>query len=92
MSLYSILTILTVRSPAGVLTAASLPTRLPRIALALARDEEVDTGVRVRAAEVLGRFADARVLPDLERIAQKDKARDVHRAARRAIKKIRRRA
>ncbi len=72
--------------------AACLPTRLLRIALALARDGKVDTGVRVRAAEALGWFANARVLPDLEYIAREDKDGMVRHTAREAIEQIRRRA
>ena len=59
--------------------------------LALVHDEQVEAWVRVRAAEALGRLGDARVLPDLERIAGEDKSKWVCRAARRAIKWIRRR-
>ena len=43
------------------------------------------------SAPSLGRFADARVLPDLERIAQEDEDGDVRRAVQRAIEQIRQR-
>jgi HEAT repeat protein len=59
--------------------------------LVLARDEKVRVSVRERAAKALGQFADARVLPDLERIAQEDKDEVVREAAREAIVRIRRR-
>jgi len=80
------------------------------ILLALARDEKVNSLVRLAAAEALGHLgqveeavsillalgkcADARVLPDLERIAQEnvDEDEDVRRAAQEAIKQIRQRS
>jgi len=51
----------------------------------------VGRNVRERAAEALGKWADARVLPELERIAWEDKSEAVRRAAQRAVKRIRRR-
>lgn len=61
------------------------------VLVALTRDEQVDASVRQYAAAALGWFADARVLPDLKRIARKDEDRYVRRAARQAIKRIRQR-
>jgi HEAT repeat protein/energy-coupling factor transporter ATP-binding protein EcfA2 len=59
--------------------------------LALARDERVDWSVRVRAAEELREFADARILPTLEQIAQADNSKSVRLAAQRIIDQIRQR-
>jgi len=61
------------------------------ILLALTGDEKVDELVREGAAAALGQFADARVLPALERIAQEDKSEQVRYAAQRAIEQIRQR-
>ncbi len=60
------------------------------ILLELACDERVHEDVRIQAIKVMGRFVDARVLPDLERMAQEDS--EVRHAAQRAIEQIRRRA
>jgi hypothetical protein len=59
--------------------------------LALARDESVDTLVRVVAAQELATFGDARLLPDLECIAQQDADEDVRQAVLVAVERIRQR-
>jgi HEAT repeat protein len=47
--------------------------------------------VRRRAAEALGEIGDERALPELERVAKKDKDSDVRMAAREAMERIRQR-
>jgi len=59
--------------------------------LALAHDEKVNEIARVSATAALGQFADGRVLPTLEQMAQEDKSERVRRAAQRAIEQIRQR-
>jgi HEAT repeat protein len=55
-------------------------------------DEVVNWEVQWDAFAALGQFADARVMPDLERIAQEDKDINVRWAAQQAIDQIRQRA
>jgi hypothetical protein len=60
--------------------------------LMLARDETVDSGLRMVAAFFLGKYGgDSRLLPDLERIAREDVDEDVRQAAWAAVEQIRQR-
>jgi thioredoxin-like negative regulator of GroEL len=70
--------------------AAEVLSELGRadVLLALASDEKVDTWMRECTIMVLGWSANARVLLDLERIAQADKDEDVRWAAQEAIEHI----
>ncbi|MBZ0159074.1 MAG: hypothetical protein K8G79_02850 [bacterium] len=54
-------------------------------------DEAADNSVRVEATRTLWRFGDARLLPDLERIADQNVDGSVRPAARRAAEQIRQR-
>lgn len=58
----------------------------------LARDETVDSGLRMVAAFFLGKYGgDSRLLPDLEHIAQQDADEGVRQAAQKALEQIRQR-
>lgn len=60
--------------------------------LMLARDETVDSGLRMVAAFFLGKHGgDSRLLPDLEHIAQQDADEGVRQAAQKALEQIRQR-
>jgi len=61
------------------------------LALMCNEDKKVNVRIREHAAETLGQFSDANVIPALERIARKDTSKAMRQAAQRAIKQIRQR-